>query len=145
VAEVAIVGDFDDAKALATLKELLEGWKSPKPYQRIDQEYRDVPPATLTVATPDKENATLPRAHEREPARRRSRLHPLYCANYILGGGAGLDSRLAQRIRQKDGPVVRRRLRPLGELDRPRGLVHGLRDRRAAERGEGGGRASARS
>jgi zinc protease len=27
----------------------------------------------------------------------------LYAANYILGGGAGLDSRLGSRIRQKDG------------------------------------------
>src|SRR5690606_37338570 len=27
----------------------------------------------------------------------------LYVANYILGGGAGFDSRLAGRIRQKDG------------------------------------------
>jgi zinc protease len=103
VAEVAIVGDFDDAKALATLKELLEGWKSPTPYQRIDQEYRDVAPATLTVATPDKENATF-------LARLNVNLKDddpdyiaLYAANYILGGGAGLDSRLAQRIRQKDG------------------------------------------
>ena len=103
VAEVAIVGDFDDARAAALLKELLENWKASVPYARIEREYRDIAPVTRVIETLDKENATF-------LARLNVNLRdddpdyvPLYVANYILGGEAGLDSRIANRIRQKEG------------------------------------------
>ncbi len=73
------------------------------PYQRIELEYREVPAVEKVVATPDKENAVL---LARQNIRMRDD-HPdypaLYVANYILGGGAGFDSRLGARIRQRDG------------------------------------------
>ncbi|APV50490.1 pseudouridine synthase [Betaproteobacteria bacterium GR16-43] len=103
VAEVSIVGDFDEAKAAATLKELLEGWKSATPYARIDTEYRDVAATNRTVETPDKENATL-LARINVPLRDDDPdFIALYVANYIFGGGASFDSRLGERIRQKEG------------------------------------------
>ncbi len=103
VAEVAIVGDFDDAKAAATRKELLEGWKSPAPYERNDQAYRDVPSAQRTIETPDKENAMFLARLNVDMRDEDADYVALYAANYILGGGAGLDSRLGNRIRQKEG------------------------------------------
>jgi len=102
-AEIAIVGDFDEARAAAVLKELLEDWKSATPYARIDGEYRDVAPANRTIETPDKENATFLARLNVNLKDEDADFAALFVANYILGGGAGLDSRLGARIRQKDG------------------------------------------
>ncbi|HEY4998793.1 MAG TPA: insulinase family protein, partial [Usitatibacter sp.] len=55
--EIAIVGDFDEAAVVPLLKELFEGWVSAVPFERLHYEYRDIPAAELTVATPEKENA----------------------------------------------------------------------------------------
>ncbi len=102
-AEIAIVGDFDDARAEALLKELLADWRSPEPYARVPARSASPAATEISVATPDKENAIL-LAREDLDARDDDADYPaLFVANYILGGGAGLDSRLAQRIRQKEG------------------------------------------
>lgn len=101
--EIAIVGDFDEPRVAALLKELFEGWKPKVPYERVAEEYRDIPAATTSVATPDKENAVF-LARQNVQLRDDDPEYPaLYVANYVLGGGAGFDSRLASRIRQKDG------------------------------------------
>ena len=79
------------------------GWRSEKPYRRIDRPYQPgLKPQRETVTTPDKANAvflaglSLPIKDD----------HPDYPAllagNYILGGGA-LSSRIADRLRQKGG------------------------------------------
>jgi len=103
VAEIAIVGDFDEARALALLKELFDGWKPKVPYQRVPVEYKDIPPATKTVNTPDKENAVF-LARENVNLRDDDPDYPaLFVADYIVGGGAGFESRLMTRIRQKEG------------------------------------------
>ena len=103
IAQIAIVGDFDEAQATALIRELFTGWKPQVPYKRIELEYRDIPAVEKVVPTPDKENAVL---LARQNIRMRDD-HPdypaLYVANYILGGGAGFDSRLGARIRQRDG------------------------------------------
>jgi zinc protease len=103
VAEIAIVGDFDATQALALVKELFTGWKPEVPYTRVDSEYRDIPAIDQSIDTPDKENAVLI-ARQNIDMRDDDPDYPaLYVANYILGGGAGFDSRLAARIRQKEG------------------------------------------
>ena len=103
VAQVAIVGDFDEAQATAVLKEILAGWKAAVPYAHVPVEYRDVPPIATSIETPDKENAVLI-ARQNLPMRDDDPDFPaLAVANYILGGDAGLDSRLMVRIRQKEG------------------------------------------
>ncbi len=102
-AEIAIVGDFDEAKTAALLKDLFSGWTPKVPYERVPNEHRDIAPANRTVATPDKENAVF-LARQNVALRDDDPDFPaLFVANYILGGGAGFDSRLASRIRQKDG------------------------------------------
>jgi zinc protease len=103
VAEVAIVGDFDEARALVVLKELLADWKPKVPYDRVLREFKDIPAVDRSVSTPDKENAVF-LARQNIALRDDDPDYPaLYVANYILGGGAGFDSRLTNRIRQKDG------------------------------------------
>ncbi|MCM2327030.1 MAG: insulinase family protein [Lysobacter sp.] len=102
-AEIAIVGDFDEARVAAVLKELFEGWKAPNPWARVPVKHGDIKPANLTVATPDKENAIF-LARQNIDMRDEDADYPaLYVANYILGGGAGLDSRFGGRMRQKEG------------------------------------------
>jgi len=102
-AEIAIVGDFDEAKAAALVKSLLAGWKGDRGYARAPAAQRKAPAETITIETPDKENAIL-LARQAMDLRDDDPDHPaLFVANYILGGDAGLDSRLGKRLRQQEG------------------------------------------
>jgi zinc protease len=100
--ELAVVGDFDAADVTKLAGDLLGSWKSPQAWTRVPEVYRDVPTANLSLETPDKANAyflaglnlNLRNDHPDYPA--------LVIGNYMLGGGF-LNSRLATRIRQKEG------------------------------------------
>jgi zinc protease len=102
-AQIAIVGDFDEAQAAALVKELFAGWKAAVPYERITSEFRDIPASTQSISTPDKENAVFLARQNVEMRDDDADFPALYVADYILGGGAGFDSRLMARIRQKEG------------------------------------------
>jgi zinc protease len=101
-ATVSIVGDFDRPKAENVLNQYFKNWKSPSKYERITDPYKQVNGADEQINTPDKANAmfyaglNLPIGDN----------HPDYPAmvigNFMLGGGF-LNSRLATRIRQKEG------------------------------------------
>ncbi len=100
--ELAIVGDFDQAAAAAQVVQLFGGWKSTKPFVRVPGVYRDRPATTVSIETPDKANAFF-LAGENLRVRDDDPNYPaLVLGNYILGGGF-LNSRLATRIRQKEG------------------------------------------
>ena len=100
--EVALSGDFEAAGIVELLKEIFPDWSSPGAYRRVEYPYQEIAPANRSVETPDKANAVfiagLPLAvgdsHPDYPA--------LVLGNYMLGGGF-LNSRLAVRIRQKEG------------------------------------------
>jgi predicted Zn-dependent peptidase len=103
--EVAVVGDFDPSEVTPSIARIFEGWKASRPYARIEDPYMRVEPQHVSIATPDKANATymggltLPMRDE-DPA------YPAaLIGNYVLGGGglSSLSSRLADRLRQKDG------------------------------------------
>ena len=104
--EIAIVGDFDAPEALAVLEEELGAWKSPRPYARVTREYREIPPISATIETAGKASAVFA-ARMNLKLRDDDPLYPEYpalaLANYMLGGGAGMGSRLAQRIRGAEG------------------------------------------
>jgi zinc protease len=102
-AEIAVVGDFDEAQVTALIKELFDGWKPAVAYARVPQDFRDVPPIERTVVTPDKENAVFIARMNLDMRDDDPDYPALYVADYILGGGAGFDSRLMARIRQKEG------------------------------------------
>lgn len=100
--EIAIVGDFDEKEITPLLTQLFANWKSPKTYQRIASQHYDIPAVNRSFETPDKANAAF-------LARLNIKMrddNPDYLAftigNSILGGGF-LNSRLATRIRQKEG------------------------------------------
>jgi zinc protease len=101
-AELAIVGDFDAAEIQKLATELFGAWKSPAPFTQVKRDWTKLETVNRSIETPDKANAiflaiaTFP-VNDDDPD------YPaLFVANTILGGGEG-ESRLYQRIRQKDG------------------------------------------
>ncbi len=100
--ELAIVGDFDEAAVGKLAGDLFGGWKSPARFERVPQLYKDAPAENKALETPDKANAFFV-AGQNLPLRDEDPDYPaLVLGNYMFGGGF-LNSRLAVRIRQKDG------------------------------------------
>lgn len=100
-AEFAAVGDFDAEAVKAVLDRSLSTWTKPEPYERVSQPLVKETPTRMQLNTPDKQNATL-MATLALPLNDR---HPDYAAfmlaNHLLGSGG--DSRLWNRIREKEG------------------------------------------
>jgi zinc protease len=99
---VSAVGDFDAAALKLQLAALFGSWNAAQPYVRIPSTVNDVAGQKVTLETPDKANSMmfvlLPL-----PMKDDAPTYPaLLMANHMLGGGA-LRSRLADRIRQKEG------------------------------------------
>jgi zinc protease len=100
--ELVVVGDFDPREVTAAATELFGSWKSPRPFERIPTDFKDVTANAITIETPDKANAFF-LAGLNLPIRDDDPDYPaLVLGNYMLGGGF-LNSRLAVRIRQKEG------------------------------------------
>ena len=103
VGELTVIGDFDKDLVVPAVEEFTKEWKSDVPFERIPRVSVNNTTGDFTkVNTPDKANAayfaamTLPMkdSHPDYPA--------LAIGNFVLGSG-GLSSRLADRVRQKDG------------------------------------------
>lgn len=100
--ELAVVGDFDEKEIAKLAGELFGGWKSSRQYARIPQVYHKVEPMSKTFETPDKANAFFLAGLNLNLRDDDPDYPALVLGNYMLGGGF-LNSRLAVRIRQKDG------------------------------------------
>lgn len=100
-AQVGVVGDFDPATIRAAISELLGGYKSGVPYERVISPLTSPKAQDIVLNVPDKANAVyLSRLNfalrDDDPD------YPaLEVAMRIFGGGT--DSRLFNRLRQKDG------------------------------------------
>jgi zinc protease len=77
-------------------------WKSTEPFKRVAKPYLTVEPDTISIETPDKENAVLMAATNLEIRSDDPDWEALYIANDILGGGS-LSSRLGERVREQEG------------------------------------------
>ncbi len=101
--ELAIVGDFEPSEVLPILARTFDGWKAGKPYARIES---PIPPGLTpvhdTIETPDKANAVY-LAGLLAPVQDTDPDYPALMAGNSILGGSGLSSRLADRLRQKDG------------------------------------------
>lgn len=101
-ATLAVVGDFDAAAVKAQVDKLFGNWKAEQPYARIANALKPVAGQNISLETPDKANAVLLAIHP-VPMKDDAAVYPaLLMGNYMLGGGA-LRSRLADRIREKEG------------------------------------------
>lgn len=100
--ELAVVGDFDEKEIAKLTTDLFGGWKSKMPYARISDTFHEVAAVNRNLEAPDKANAFFIAG---EPLNLRDDdpdFPALVLGNYMLGGGF-LNSRLAVRIRQKEG------------------------------------------
>jgi zinc protease len=100
-AEISLVGDFDAAEVKSLLQAKLGDWKAKQAFQRLPHPYQEAKPQALSRITPDKANAVY-FASMNLPLSDHHRDYPaLAMANYLLGSSA--NSRIIDRIRQKDG------------------------------------------
>ena len=101
-AQLALVGDFDPAVIEPVLGKLFGDWKAKIPPVRVPEPYHLSAAAAQQFETPDKANAFY-MARLAIPVKADDPdFVPLILANRVLGGG-GLKSRIADRLRQKDG------------------------------------------
>jgi zinc protease len=100
--QMTVVGDFDDKEIASLIDTSFSGWKSPQPFSRIKGEYRDIAPVNKDIETPDKANAMFIARLNLKIRDDNPDYAALVLGNYMLGGGF-LNSRLATRIRQKEG------------------------------------------
>jgi zinc protease len=96
------VGDFDTAAVKKTLTDVFGGFKSAAAYERIKRGYQKIAPINESIETPDKANAMFIAGLRLHLSDSDANYPGLLFGNYILGGGF-LNSRLATRIRVKDG------------------------------------------
>lgn len=101
-AQIAVVGDFDPAEVEKLATELFAGWTAKTPFARLENRFRPIPAADETFETPDKANAFFIAGMPLEMRDDDPDYPALALAVYIFGDGF-LNSRLAVRIRQKEG------------------------------------------
>jgi zinc protease len=100
--ELAVVGDFDPAEVKQAAAELFGNWKSAAKYERIKTGFQKTPVVSETIETPDKANAVFMAWLRLNLSDQDPDYPALVFGNYMLGGDF-LNSRLATRIRVKDG------------------------------------------
>ena len=101
--ELVVVGDFEPSEIMPIVAKTLDGWKAEKPYARIERAYQpDLKAERVTILTPDMENAVYLAALSVPIKDDNPDYAALLVGDFILGG-SGLSSRIANRLRQKDG------------------------------------------
>ena len=101
-ATLTVVGDFDPKEISGLAQQLFGDWKSPRPFTRVPSVYRDVAASNQSFPAPDKANAFFVAGFNVNLRDDNPDYPALVLGNYMLGGGF-LNSRLATRIRQKEG------------------------------------------
>ncbi|HLH29916.1 MAG TPA: insulinase family protein, partial [Terriglobia bacterium] len=99
--ELVAVGKFETADVEKAAADLLGGWKSGAPYQRIVNNYKEVQRINTKIETPDKENAQVSagirlRMKDTDPD-----YAAMVMANYMFGGT--ITARLPDRVRNREG------------------------------------------
>ncbi len=100
--QLAVVGDFDPAEVKKEIETLFGEWKSPARFERVKFGFQKIAPVNQSIETPDKKNAVFIAATRLHVSDKDPDYPALVIGNYMLGGGF-LNSRLATRIRVKDG------------------------------------------
>lgn len=99
---MAVVGDFDEAEIKGLVTSLFGTWKSTSSYTRMPGKLFPVQTINESIETPDKANAFFVANYQFEMRDDNPDYPALVLGNFMLGGGF-LNSRLATRIRQKEG------------------------------------------
>jgi zinc protease len=101
-AQAAVVGDFDADAVKGQLTDILGSWKSQRAFERVPRPYVAADPMNTSLEAPDKANAFFIAGLNLKLRDDNPDYPALVLGNYMLGGGF-LNSRLAARIRQKEG------------------------------------------
>ena len=101
-ATAAAVGDFDNKTITEDINSILANWNSPEKYTFAAGHYYDAAVKSEKINTPDKTNAMFVAGLNLDLKYDNNDFPSLIMGNFILGGGF-LNSRLATRIRQKEG------------------------------------------
>jgi zinc protease len=100
--ELAVVGDFDEKDIAVIARRLFGDWKSGLAFERVPRPFQDVAPINQKLEAPDKASAFFIAGLNLKVRDDDADYPALVLGNYMLGGG-DLNSRLAVRIRQKEG------------------------------------------
>jgi len=101
-ATMAVVGDFDPTEIKTVVTESFGMWKSEQPFSRLVGKVFPIAPVNQATETPDKANAFFVAGYVFDMQDTNPDYPAVVLGNYMLGGGF-LNSRLAVRIRQKEG------------------------------------------
>ncbi len=101
-ATLSVIGDFDDKEIAKLATDLFGDWKSPKSFVRVPTLFHDIAAVNQSLPAPDKANAFFLAGFNLKIRDDHPDYAALLLGNYMLGGGF-LNSRLASRIRQKEG------------------------------------------
>lgn len=100
--QIGIAGDFDSAAITKLIFDKFSSWKNPSPYQYTTFPFQDVEKVLQEIETPDKKNAVFVAGKNIPITNNHEDAAAMHVATRIIGGGS-LSSRLADRIRKKDG------------------------------------------
>jgi zinc protease len=100
-AEIGVVGDFDPAEVKSQLERLFGTWSAQSPFARVPRPLAVKRPAAMPIETPDKANAFLTAQTSFAMSDKDPDYPAMLLADYMFGGST--NSRLWNRIRQKDG------------------------------------------
>lgn len=101
-ADLAVVGDFDAAEVTAAASRLFGDWKNPQPFQRLVRTYTRTDSSFASFETPDKPNAIFIAGTTLELKDDDPDFAAANMANFLFGG-SGMSSRLADRLRTREG------------------------------------------
>jgi zinc protease len=99
--ELVVAGQFDQGSLRKAATELLAGWTTSSPYQRIANSYKKPEPVNLKIETPDKQNASFEAGIRFRMSDEDPDYPAMVLANYMFGGSLG--SRMPNRIRNVEG------------------------------------------
>jgi len=99
--ELVIVGQFDQPSFQKAADELLGGWKSNAPYQRLVGAYKKFDAINVKIETPDKENAQFEAGVRVQMTDSDPDYPAMVLANYMFGGS--ITARMPNRIRNVEG------------------------------------------
>lgn len=97
------VGGIDQEVVSSFLNKAFGHWNSKVNYGRINPIYFETKSTTENITTPDKANAQLMGIINLSLSQKNPDYPALFMANYLMGGGTFLGSRIVQRLREKEG------------------------------------------
>ena len=97
------VGEVDKKQVKEFLEKSFGKWNSKQSYKEIEPTYFESKVTTETINTPDKTNAIVLGTINLNISRKHPDYQATLFANELLGGGAFLNSRIPQRLREKEG------------------------------------------